>query len=140
MQIPAHMKPHPHRPAMASVSTPPSEIQVHYGHLCTVRVTKFDIVEAFGGSKAASVVFQVQANKTRAYRSFPIRVAYETDLTPSAAVRAAWKQLTGHDVSPDAETSDETPTAGQAATLAEIKEFVRSETQKLGVDLTLDVV
>lgn len=117
-------------------------VDVHYGHLCTIRVTKFDVVETFGGAKAASVVFQVQANKTRAYRSFPIRVEYDASTSaPIMAVRHAWKRLTGHDISLNGSGADsDPPTAGQAAMLAEIKEFVRSETQKLGVNLTLDVV
>jgi hypothetical protein len=117
------------------------EVDVHYGHLCNIRVTKFDIVDTFGGAQAASVVFQVQANKTRAYRSFPIRVAYDPTTSPISAVRNAWKQLTGHDISLDGSSTGGTaPSAGQLATLAEIKEFVRSETQKVGVNLTLDVI
>jgi hypothetical protein len=116
------------------------DVEVHYGHLCNIRVTKFDIVDTFGGAQAASVVFQVQANKTRAYRSFPIRIAYDPATPPIAAVRNAWQQLTGHDISVDGSSAGTEPTAGQLATLAEIKEFVRSETQKVGVNLTLDVI
>lgn len=124
---------------------PESMVDVHYGHLCTVRVAKFDIVDSLG-SQVASVVFQVQANKTRAYRSFAVRIAYEPEWSPTVAVRAAWRQLTGQDISlnsapagtGDSEQSESTP--GQAATFAEIKEFVLAETRKLGADLTLDIV
>lgn len=116
-------------------------VDVHYGHLCTIRVTKFDIVDTFGGAKAASVVFQVQANKTRAYRAFPIRVPYDPATPPIAAVRGAWHRLTGQDISLNGPGgSADAATEGQAATLSEIKAFVQAETEKLGVNLTLDVI
>lgn len=119
------------------------EVPIHYGHLCTIRVTKFDIVDVFNGQKAASVVFQVQSNKTRAYRTYSVRIPYDTDSpdhkTPIDTVRKAWKDLTGHDISPSS-TSVALPNAGQSLVMDEVKEFVRSETLKMGVNLTLDVV
>lgn len=117
-------------------------VDVHYGHLCTIRIPKFDIVDTFGGAKAAAVTFQVQANKTRAYRPYSVRIPYDPATTsPSAAVREAWLQLTGHDISLDGgDQGGDAPTAGQTATLEEIKNFVRTETEKLGVNLTLDII
>lgn len=117
-------------------------VDVHYGHLCTIRVTKFDVIDTFNGARAASIVFQVQANKTRAYRTYPIRVSFDGSSTPIMTVRAAWKQLTGQDITLEAGSVQTVaaPTAGQQATMEEIKEFVRTETQKLGVNLTLDVI
>ena len=120
-----------------------STVDVHFGHLCTIRVTRFDIVGTFGGTQAAAIEFQVQANKTRAYRNYSIRVPYDQATSPMTTVRLAWRQLTGHDISAgttDPPASGDPPTAGQASVLAEIKNFVQTETEKLGVNLTLDVI
>lgn len=107
-----------------------STVDVHYGHLCTIRVSTFDIVGS-PGARVAAVVFQVQANKTRACKVFTVQTPYESGSSPSAAVRAAWRQLTG-------EGGD--TTVAQTAAMDEIKEFVVSETRKLGVGLALDIV
>ena len=118
-------------------------VDVHYGHLCTIRVTKFDIEDTYAGGQAAAIIFQVQANKTRAYKSFTIRVPYMSSQAPIQLVRTAWKSLTGQDITLDTTGQAVTQSSlsdGQKAIMAEIKEFVRSETEKLGVNLTLDVI
>lgn len=119
-----------------------SSMNVHYGHLCTVRVTKFDVSQAYNGAQLASIVFQVQANKTRAYRTYHVRVPYDKTApgtqTSTQTVRTAWKALTGQEL--DSGATQGLVTAGQNAVMSEIKDFVKEETEKMGVNLTLDVV
>lgn len=115
-------------------------VDVHYGHLCTIRVTRYDPIPTFDGNQAVAMTFQVQANKTRAYRTFDVRTPLLDGQEPIATVRAGYKQLTGHNISLDGSGEDADATPGQSATLQEIKEFVRSETQKLNGSLALDII
>lgn len=114
-------------------------VLVHYGHLCTVRVVKFDTSVGHDGGSIANVTFQVSANKTRATRTYPVRVAMasEDDETMDV-VRRAWKMLTGHDISGTGQSGDQSP--GQTSVLNEIKEFVKRETSRLSSGATIDVV
>lgn len=123
------------------MTTPTTTLDVHYGHLCSVRVSRFDTEDALDGTRNATIEFQVMANKTRAFKTFTIRVPFDDQ--PMSVVRSAWYQLTGQDITAgtaDTPPATSDPTAVQTATLNEIKEFVRAETEKLGINLTLDVI
>lgn len=114
-------------------------VLVHYGHLCTVRVVKFDTAVGHEGGSVANITFQVSANKTRATRTYPVRVGMASDDDDTLdVVRRGWRSLTGHDISGNAQAGE--PSPGQTAVLNEIKEFVRRETTRLSSGATIDIV
>ena len=128
---------------MLKVDPPPAPIttvDVHYGHLCTISVLDFDIVDTFGGDQVAAISFEVQASRTHACKELQIRIAYDPNVAPVTTIREAWKQLTGHAIWLDGGPNVQNPAQGQTATLQDIKDFVQKETDKVDANLTLDVI
>lgn len=119
------------------MAAPTTQVSIHYGHLCTVRVSKYEIVSVGSSTPILSITFHVQANKTRQYKIFNVRTIHDNTKTPHELVKLAWQALTGQATGT---LTQMTPTGQQQLVMDHILEFVTTETSKLGLNLTLDVV